>query len=139
MSGKSKVNNNPKSIERMDRVFSNKKFFKKKDLRYTRPYTRELLFSVASETYKLPKSSKSQSLRNGRNRYNRTAQSTKETRGGSDVKSSFNHNKNTSEYSFYDRGFKEYEYNPLKTRIRPMTAGVQRENNLRKSRKKSTR
>jgi hypothetical protein len=33
-----------------------------------------------------------------------------------------------SEYSFYDRGFKEYTYHPLKkTRVRPSTAGVQRE------------
>mmetsp|Transcript_5716 Transcript_5716/g.4915 ORF Transcript_5716/g.4915 Transcript_5716/m.4915 type:complete len:96 (+) Transcript_5716:320-607(+) len=63
---------------------------------------------------------------NARNQYNKTAQSAKETGVFSDVKSAANNNI-SSEYSFYDRGFKEYEYNPLNKKIRPLTAGVRRE------------
>jgi hypothetical protein len=59
-----------------------------------------------------------------RNRDNATGDSMRETRAISDVKSS---NVTNSEYSFYDRGFREYSYHPLKkTRVRPSTAGVQR-------------
>ncbi len=112
---------NRKSVERMDRALSNNKFFKKKGLA-KHPYVREMNFSAATVTNYPKKSTESFSIRKIRNRYNRTTQSN-ETGPMSDTKSPKGKD-NSTEYSFYKRGFQEYEYDPFSTKIRPLTAKI---------------
>lgn len=125
---KSVNNNTRKNAARMDKALNSNQFFKRKDLKLRTPYGSGSNFSAIKES-QVRRSVDNYSAKNiaKRNRYNVTGDSMRETRAVSDMKSSYNVANANSEYSFNDRGFKEYTYHPLKkTRIRPMTAGVQR-------------
>ena len=87
----------------------------------------------ATTTPNIRNSIDGKSFKHAREFLNGTAQSTKATNIISDARSAANANNASSEYSFYDRGYKEYEYNPLKKRrTRPRTAGVHGRNSKAK-------
>lgn len=118
-----------KSFLKRDKTLTSQKFFKRKSSRvYNISRTNESTGGTASGLRNSTEFSAYKST-SKRSQYNGTKSSLKDIGGLTDVKSSFNIQNDNSEYSFYDRGFKEYEYDPLgklnkKAKNRPMTADV---------------
>jgi hypothetical protein len=120
-----------KSFARMDKALNSGKYFKRKGIREKHPYDDHSRKSK-NATPNLARNSMELNtfkLVSKRTQYNRTGDSTRESHAMSEMKSAVHPNNISSEYSFYDRGFKEYDKKALqarKKRFRPMTADARR-------------
>lgn len=117
-----------KKIVRMDQAFSSGKYFKRKGIQQSAPYGSRSNQSVQGSSMMVRNSADVHSFKQGSKRtfLHHTGDSTRETRAVSELKSSGNNPNASSEYSFNDRGFKEYDRKTLmrKKRSRPMTADI---------------
>jgi len=121
-----------KSLVKLDRALNSNKFFKRKSTHHKNPYGPRSDVLSKRPYSGLRNSSDFATYKNCSKRSHilPTRGSTRETRGISDLKSSYNVANISSDYSFYDRGFKEYELSSSrrKKKIRPMTADERRNN-----------
>lgn len=112
----------------MDKAFSSGKYFKRKGIQQSAPYGSRSNQSAQGSLTMMRNSVDLHSFKHGSKRtfLHHTGDSTRETRAVSELKGSVNNPNASSEYSFYDKGFKEYDRKTLmrKKRSRPMTADI---------------